>query len=200
MSDFPIKIKPIKAKSEVKLPSSKPRQNPSNEVYYGDSSVAIPFRWESQPGTPKVNFHESPPLPPLTPPPSYQCSPARKSATKKHHQVAVNSNSSGILHSFLPKLILIKKSNVQSKSPSLSSSPSSSDSVRSSPFTTASKSSWARGPGQQRRRLSFSNSSRRKLEDEDDEDESHVSSLCFRNSRGCSASVIKLLLGRQYAA
>lgn len=44
--------------------------NPSLRVYYGGVSVAVPFMWESQPGTPKCTFFENT-LPPLTPPPSY---------------------------------------------------------------------------------------------------------------------------------
>uniref|UniRef100_A0A6N2K8M8 Uncharacterized protein n=1 Tax=Salix viminalis TaxID=40686 RepID=A0A6N2K8M8_SALVM len=44
--------------------------NPSFRVYHGGVSVAVPFVWESQPGTPKHTFCEKIP-PPLTPPPSY---------------------------------------------------------------------------------------------------------------------------------
>ncbi|KAL3517977.1 hypothetical protein ACH5RR_020566 [Cinchona calisaya] len=231
ISDVP--IKPIKVKSEAKLYSSggtcrhPSRQtsmsNSSNEVYYGDSSVAIPFRWESQPGTPKVKLSERRPLPPLTPPPSYLCtSPANArahSVLKKHPAAEAatnNNNGSRILHTLLlPKLNLIKKSNVQS-SPSLSSSsssPSSSSSspwsssssrvsVRSSPFTTPKSAG-----GQQRKRLSFSSSRKKDKENDDDDDvyESLVSRLCFgipRNSsnnnisrsHGGSASLFKLLL------
>ncbi|KAI3678569.1 hypothetical protein L6452_37865 [Arctium lappa] len=39
------------------------------EVYYGGAPVAVPFKWESQPGTPRVRIRETA-LPPLTPPPS----------------------------------------------------------------------------------------------------------------------------------
>nr|XP_034908290.1 uncharacterized protein LOC118044195 [Populus alba] len=44
--------------------------NMSTEDYHVGASVAVPFTWESQPGTPKIKFREHP-LPPLTPPPSY---------------------------------------------------------------------------------------------------------------------------------
>ena len=44
--------------------------NPSFRVYYGGNSGAIPFMWESQPGTPKHTFSEAS-IPPLAPPPSY---------------------------------------------------------------------------------------------------------------------------------
>ncbi|KAF7830890.1 YLP motif-containing protein 1-like [Senna tora] len=47
-------------------------------MYYGEASasMAVPFMWESKPGTPKHLFynsqsHTSLDLPPLTPPPSY---------------------------------------------------------------------------------------------------------------------------------
>ncbi|KAL3826186.1 hypothetical protein ACJIZ3_022215 [Penstemon smallii] len=55
--------------------------NPSFRVYYGDVSSAVPFMWESRPGTPKHTFsadnnnnnmNMNMILPaPLTPPPSY---------------------------------------------------------------------------------------------------------------------------------
>lgn len=213
ISESDVPKNPIKVKSEAKSSSSSRYlkkqasiSNSSGEVYYGDSSVAIPFRWESQPGTPKVRLSERRPLPPLTPPPSYQCSPARNSV-KKHPVEAATANSSSRI---LPKLNLIKKSNVQS-SPSLSSSSSSSSSslssspwsssrsVPSSPFTPKF------AGGGKGRKLSFY---ARRRDDEDDEDEGyefHVSSLCFGGgvgrsssnnirSRGGSASLIKLLL------
>ncbi|PON36000.1 hypothetical protein TorRG33x02_350250 [Trema orientale] len=44
--------------------------NSSCRVYYGEAAGAVPFVWESQPGTPKHTF-EATSLPPLTPPPSY---------------------------------------------------------------------------------------------------------------------------------
>ncbi|ESW21865.1 hypothetical protein PHAVU_005G105700 [Phaseolus vulgaris] len=41
--------------------------------------VAVPFVWESQPGTPKYTFfHDT--FPPLTPPPSYYANPLRKTS------------------------------------------------------------------------------------------------------------------------
>ncbi|XAR71879.1 hypothetical protein NMG60_11018326 [Bertholletia excelsa] len=40
-------------------------------LYYGGAPGAVPFRWESRPGTPKHPC-SSDSLPPLTPPPSYQ--------------------------------------------------------------------------------------------------------------------------------
>lgn len=47
--------------------------NSSCRVYYGEAA-AVPFEWESQPGTPKHTLSETT-LPPLTPPPSYSTPP-----------------------------------------------------------------------------------------------------------------------------
>ncbi|XP_039027653.1 uncharacterized protein LOC120161492 [Hibiscus syriacus] len=44
--------------------------NSSSRVYYGGASVAVPFMWESHPGTSKHPASHTA-LPPLTPPPSY---------------------------------------------------------------------------------------------------------------------------------
>ncbi|KAL1213343.1 hypothetical protein V5N11_028243 [Cardamine amara subsp. amara] len=64
-----------------KLPSTKQRFSspatavsacPSFRIYYYDGAVgAVPFEWESHPGTPKHPSSELPPPPPLTPPPSH---------------------------------------------------------------------------------------------------------------------------------
>ncbi|XP_022860827.1 uncharacterized protein LOC111381289 [Olea europaea var. sylvestris] len=161
----------------------------SFEVYYRDSSVGVPFLWESQPGTPKVKFREST-LPPLTPPPSFHSSPARN-LTKIHHK-------SNLIESILPK-ISVKKRLVQQSSPSSSSSsslssPWSSHSVPSSPFSTPSSS-------KQQNRISSPRMSLHSRIDEDDYGSS-TGTLCFNagrrsnaRSRGCSSKIIKLLLG-----
>ncbi|XP_030540476.2 YLP motif-containing protein 1-like, partial [Rhodamnia argentea] len=52
------------------------RVNSSSRVfYYGGAPRAVPFQWESQPGTPIRDFatssHAASSFPPLTPPPSY---------------------------------------------------------------------------------------------------------------------------------
>lgn len=56
--------------------------NSSSRVYYGGASGAVPFMWESEPGTPKHPSSDTA-LPPLTPPPSYQSSSKSKSKQKK---------------------------------------------------------------------------------------------------------------------
>ncbi|KAF7028080.1 hypothetical protein CFC21_040051 [Triticum aestivum] len=65
---------------------------PSFRVYYGVASAgAVPFLWESQPGTPK-NAVSDTTMPPLTPPPSYYAAGA--GAAKKHaaRKAAAGSN------------------------------------------------------------------------------------------------------------
>ncbi|KAM3234189.1 hypothetical protein P3L10_019548 [Capsicum annuum] len=107
--DLP-KIKPIKKKLDEVVHTS------NVEVYYGNAPLAIPFKWESQPGTPKVKILETP-LPPLTPPPSY---------LEKKMKNAIQKQTKGKLLRrlfFLPKLNL-RKSHLQS-SPTSSSSSSS---------------------------------------------------------------------------
>ncbi|KAK9291219.1 hypothetical protein L1049_009407 [Liquidambar formosana] len=70
--------------------------NPSFRVYYGGASGAVPFMWESQPGTPKHTFCDNT-LPPLTPPPSYYFNSTKK-PIKKHSR-------SNLLHSLFPRMI-----------------------------------------------------------------------------------------------
>ncbi|KAK8998950.1 hypothetical protein V6N11_070129 [Hibiscus sabdariffa] len=94
--------------------------NSSSMVYYGGASVAVPFDWESRPGTPKHPSSVTA-LPPLTPPPSYHSSfkskPKPKSVAKK------SLKPSTILGSIFRKLIAPRKNHTSSpsSSPSLSS-------------------------------------------------------------------------------
>lgn len=99
--------------------------NASCRVYYGVAPGAVPFIWESQPGTPK-NTISTTSLPPLTPPPSYLYN-QKKNPIKKHPRPS-------LLHNIFPRLTL-RKSLV---SPSSSSSYSFSS---SSPISSPSKSS-----------------------------------------------------------
>ncbi|KAJ4829527.1 hypothetical protein Tsubulata_048942 [Turnera subulata] len=108
--------------------------NPSFRVYYGGVSVAVPFVWESQPGTPKHPLSEST-LPPLTPPPSYYTN-SNKKPTKKHSR-------SNLLHLLFPRISL-KRTNDTTFPPSPSStfshSPSSASSWSSSSLNNSSSS------------------------------------------------------------
>ncbi|KAG5060589.1 hypothetical protein AAZX31_01G119700 [Glycine max] len=92
--------------------------NPSFRI-----ALAVPFVWESEPGTPKHRFSEDT-LPPLTPPPSYHFSNINsyKKKEKKH------SSKSSLLLTMLPKMNLIKKMILSSPSSYPSSWPSSSSS------------------------------------------------------------------------
>ncbi|PPD80432.1 hypothetical protein GOBAR_DD22638 [Gossypium barbadense] len=56
----------------------------SCEDYHEGATVAIPFNWESEPGTPKVKSCEIPRLPPLTPPPSYFYATPKRTSVKQH--------------------------------------------------------------------------------------------------------------------
>ncbi|OIT06871.1 hypothetical protein A4A49_21716 [Nicotiana attenuata] len=133
-SEIPIKSKFYQNQdlhSRTEIPSDHmipPSMKKSNfEVYYGDVPLAIPFKWETQPGTPKVKFLETP-IPPLTPPPSFQVK--KKNAIKKQTKAKFLQ-----MLSFLPKLNL-RKSQLQSSSssdPTSYSSSSLSSSSLSSP-------------------------------------------------------------------
>ncbi|XP_058110572.1 uncharacterized protein LOC131253556 [Magnolia sinica] len=150
--------------------------NPSFRVYYGVASGAIPFMWESQPGTPKCSIPTTT-LPPLTPPPSYHFKPKKKT-TKK-------GNGSNLLGTILPRLTL-RKAHV---SPSSSSSSSSSSFSSSSSPWSPSLSSNSRGRSP---RSSFSLME----DDEDQEVGSPNSPFCFSigreggGPRGCYSMVI----------
>ncbi|KAJ0087775.1 hypothetical protein Patl1_31506 [Pistacia atlantica] len=96
--------------------------NPSFRVYYGGVSGAVPFLWESQPGTPKCKMFSETTLPPLTPPPCYYSnSKIDKKPVKKHQ-----SRSLSLLHILFPKMNRKKTKNVSSSSSSSSLSSSSS--------------------------------------------------------------------------
>ncbi|URE43865.1 hypothetical protein MUK42_14001 [Musa troglodytarum] len=97
---------------------------PSFRVYYGVASGAVPFQWESRPGTPK-HISSTAALPPLTPPPSYFYTPMSKSSMK--------TCKSSFIRAMLPKLSL-RKVHI-SPSSSLPSSSSSTSSSSLSPLS-----------------------------------------------------------------
>ncbi|KAI3667823.1 hypothetical protein L6452_42892 [Arctium lappa] len=135
----------------------------SVEVYYGGAPVAVPFKWESQPGTPRVGFRETP-LPPLTPPPSFLFNspktPNRKTSKPK----------GGILNAVLPRF---------SKTHNSPASPASSES--SSLFSTWSYSDSGSSPYTPNNHRQIN---RKSFEDRDRRHESPVSTLiCFRMRR-----------------
>ncbi|KAI3993624.1 hypothetical protein MKX01_002637 [Papaver californicum] len=106
--------------------------NNSFRVYYGVASGAVPFMWESQPGTPKHPLSDTS-LPPLTPPPSYYLN-----AKKKNKSMMDKKTSKSNL--FLDTIFLKRSLRKSYVSPSLSSASSSSVSSFSSSVTTSTSS------------------------------------------------------------
>lgn len=101
------------------LSKESPMQNPS--FNYGSRlSGAVPFLWESQPGTPKHTFSDNT-LPPLTPPPSYYNYYSKKKPNNK-----LIYSKSNLLHTLFTKIKLKKKTQTQLSSSFWSSSDSSS--------------------------------------------------------------------------
>ncbi|MBA0749287.1 hypothetical protein Gogos_003234 [Gossypium gossypioides] len=91
--------------------------DPSFRVYYGGLPGAVPFMWESQPGTPKYTFSDTS-IPPLTPPPSFYSNSNSKPIKNKHSR-------SGLFQALFPKMISLKKTSslVPTSPPPSSSSP-----------------------------------------------------------------------------
>ncbi|XP_019459619.1 PREDICTED: uncharacterized protein LOC109359419 isoform X3 [Lupinus angustifolius] len=116
-------------------------------------AVAVPFVWESQPGTPKYTFCEDT-LPPLTPPPSYYSNTFNKKPLNKNK----GSRSNNLFMALFPKLNLKK---------TIISSPSS--------FSSS------LGKNGRRRFLSYGSSIDFRGDADDDEDgvASPTSTLCF---------------------
>ncbi|XVF24373.1 hypothetical protein REPUB_Repub13aG0122600 [Reevesia pubescens] len=166
--------------------------NSSCRVYYGGASGAIPFMWESQPGTPKHPCSDTT-LPPLTPPPSYHSSLKSKSMQKKNLKLT-------LLSSIFPRLITPRKNHASPSSSSASTpSLSSWSSLHGSGSSPSAYSSMNRKLFH--RRSSYFSCSRSTVHDcKDDDDEeglgSPTSTLCFgvkrRNLnkfRGCQSMV-----------
>ncbi|XP_020208729.1 uncharacterized protein LOC109793685 [Cajanus cajan] len=145
--------------------------NPSFRV-----AVAVPFVWESQPGTPKYTFsHDT--LPPLTPPPSYYATRATKNKPVKKH------SRFNLLLSLFPKLNLKKTMNLSPSSSSSLSSPS------PSLWSSSDNSSKVVPEGRVGRKRFLSFGSSFDLWGEDEEEggaTSPTSTLCFGISRSTS--------------
>ncbi|KAB5512941.1 hypothetical protein DKX38_029969 [Salix brachista] len=163
--------------------------NLNTEDYHVGASVAVPFTWESQPGTPKIMFRENP-LPPLTPPPSYSYKNPKRAAKK--------FSKSNILDSIFPKcssrkanLPVSPAASSYSSSSKLSSSWSARYSVPSSPARVSKARGSSHGISSSTRR--YFDSRKTMLDHLDDQDRdnecgSPVSTLCFGFGRGGSAS------------
>ncbi|XP_021824775.1 vitellogenin-A2 [Prunus avium] len=151
--------------------------NASCRVYYGEAAGAIPFMWESQPGTPKHPSSQSS-LPPLTPPPSYSTTQPNP---KRTHKI---TSKSKFLDTIFPRLRSSRK--MLKPPPSLSSASSSSSSWSSSSsssnYSSSSSASSLRNKGARK----FYH----KYEEDYDEHDHHesksgspTSALCFGGKR-----------------
>lgn len=165
--------------------------NPSFRIYYGDVSSAVPFTWETRPGTPKHVSSENSHIPPLTPPPSYYTNKLNNSSNK-------TSRSKLLFHNLLrrvnPKKHQFAAPNSHSSSSSLSSLSwsSSSYSSFSDPLST---------PAYVRKRRRFSSwGSSVSFDDraamDDRRDGVCSSKMCFGigNGGGYSAVIVKKAL------
>ncbi|KAE8039389.1 hypothetical protein FH972_011806 [Carpinus fangiana] len=102
----------------------------SSEDYHGGASASVPFKWESEPGTPKLKFRKNTTaLPPLTPPPAYFSASTKRPAVRK-------SSKPTLLDTIFPKCNSRKEYCHVPSSPLASSSFSSSLSSSSSSFTS----------------------------------------------------------------
>ncbi|KAF7035205.1 hypothetical protein CFC21_046121 [Triticum aestivum] len=144
---------------------------PSFRVYYGVSSAgAVPFLWESQPGTPKNAISDAA-MPPLTPPPSYYA--AGGTASAKNHAARKGKVAGG--YKFRPSgilgSILMATRRRGRTTPSGSPTSSFSSASTSSSSSTSSTSSFRRTGGSSRLHSSSSSFS---------DDEETAMATCFR--------------------
>ncbi|KAL6607772.1 hypothetical protein ACP70R_040835 [Stipagrostis hirtigluma subsp. patula] len=145
---------------------------PSFRVYYSVASAgAVPFLWESQPGTPKNDSPSAAALPPLTPPPSYYAAGGRGGGagrSKKRRPGAI-----------FPRFTLLRRPGRTTPSSSTWSSSSSSSYTMSPVFTVQSSPAAARG----HHRRSFS------AGDEDTD----AAARCFGMEHGecCERGIVK---------
>ncbi|KAK7287128.1 hypothetical protein RIF29_00190 [Crotalaria pallida] len=146
------------------------------------AAVAVPFVWESQPGTPKHTFYEDT-LPPLTPPPSYYFN-TKNPVVVKNKNKNKGSRYNNLLMSLFPKLNH-KKTIIMSSPSSFSSSWSPSQNNPSSKVVSS-----MREIGR-RRFLSYGSSFDFRGNDDDEEEEDGVASptstLCFGIPRSTSS-------------
>lgn len=150
-------------------------------LYYGGAAGAIPFTWESRPGTPKHTFSDTcSSLPPLTPPPSYQTIPFHSRPDRKPNKLLQFLRMPSSSH---------RKNKSSAQSPSFSSSSFSSSSYSNSistPIRFNNKSRFRRCSTSADQSLHFG------IDVDEDEDEqtpiSPISTLCFRRGRTHSGS------------
>ncbi|KAL8093134.1 hypothetical protein AgCh_035136 [Apium graveolens] len=127
----------------------------ANPSFRSGVSVAVPFVWETQPGTPRHKLFPNPDsLPPtLTPPPSYYFTP-----TPNHGNLNKKHSKSKLLNFLLLRIIHFKKGTQVTMSPSspFSFSPSPSSSSSLSSYSSGNSSMPSKiGRGRRRRLLSM---------------------------------------------
>ncbi|XP_047979137.1 uncharacterized protein LOC125221051 [Salvia hispanica] len=155
----------------------------SFRVYYGDAPRAVPFVWETRPGTPKHNSAGNYEIPPLTPPPSYYTAGGSRSC-------GGGSRSKLLIHSFLRRMNPKRAAAVShSSSSSLSSISwsSSSNSSFSDPLSTPAYVS-------RRRRFHSWGSSFDEIADDRRGDGFRSSRMCFGIGGGGGRSVKRALM------
>ncbi|KAK8596585.1 hypothetical protein V6N13_001197 [Hibiscus sabdariffa] len=160
------------------------------EDYDEGAAAAVPFNWESEPGTPKVKCREIPRLPPLTPPPSYFYATPKRTVKDPYSKPR-------LLDAILPKR-LRRKPRVQLSPASSSSSSSASSSRSSSPWPrsySVPSSPIAIGASNELPRAKLFSGSRANREDQQ-EYEYSVSTPCFGGgaramSRGFCSTMLK---------
>lgn len=179
---------------------------PSFRVYYGVASAgAVPFLWESQPGTPKSSAadHAPLPVPPLTPPPSYyQLAGAKEDVARRNRKAGSKTKRKSsrpaaaagpTLASFLSLSLPRTGTGTGTGKPRSASSSSSS----SSSFSSLSLSfRGARSPAQGSSMRRGSSRMHAFSDEEEEEDAAAAMTTCFRVRqesfralRGCRAAM-----------
>lgn len=156
---------------------------PSFRVYYPVASAgAVPFLWESQPGTPKNDSPSAAALPPLTPPPSYYSSAGRGGAGGRSSRT--RRPGGGLLGAILPRITLLRRpgSGGSRTTPAACSSWSSSSWSSSSSNTSATMSPvfTVQGASRGHHRRAFSAGAGGV-----DDDEGEATPRCFWTEREC---------------
>ncbi|OEL26831.1 hypothetical protein BAE44_0012152 [Dichanthelium oligosanthes] len=147
---------------------------PSFRVYYSVASAgAVPFLWESQPGTPKNDSPSAATLPPLTPPPSYYTA-GRGGAGGRSKK-----RRPGLFGAILPRIALLRRPGRTAPCSSWSSSSWSSSSSNTSSMSPvfAVQSSPTAGASRGHRRAFSAGGG--------DEDAEAAEPRCFWTDRDC---------------
>ncbi|MED6194818.1 hypothetical protein PIB30_032030 [Stylosanthes scabra] len=164
------------------------KENSMSHPSFRVAAVAVPFLWESQPGTPKHTFSENT-LPPLTPPPSYYFN-NNNGKKKIGGSCSRSNNKKKLLMALFPKLMSLKKAILPSHHSSSSFGSSFSSRSNCSSSLSSSDSSSSKVVGRRRRFLSHGSSFDFRGDHDEDGDDviSPTSTLCFGIHRSSSTS------------